>query len=270
MGMKAFCRTLGLQIALVWLLAWASGAGAQTRFQLVESVPVETSLGIEETARTLPVWLEMIRSARKSLDIEIFYLSNKAGEPLEQVVAALREAARRGVRVRIIVDGKFYHTYPQTLDELNQLEGIRVRPLQYFDRLGGVLHAKYFVVDGRELFIGSQNFDWRALKHIHELGVRIAHPGLAALVLKIFELDWRLAGSGETSLADLPPLKPDEVIDAEHPVQIPWQGDTLRIYPTFSPIGAIFPGMTSDESALLNLIHTARQRVAVQLLTYSP
>jgi hypothetical protein len=32
-------------------------------------------------------------------------------------------------------------------------------------RTQGVLHAKYFVVDGREAYLGSQNFDWRALAH---------------------------------------------------------------------------------------------------------
>ena len=28
---------------------------------------------------------------------------------------------------------------------------------------GGVLHAKYFLVDDDGLYLGSQNFDWRAL-----------------------------------------------------------------------------------------------------------
>ena len=48
-----------------------------------------------------------------------------------------------------------------------------MRILDFGKRGGGVLHAKYFVVDGEEAFVGSQNFDWRALAHIQEMGVRV-------------------------------------------------------------------------------------------------
>ncbi len=55
---------------------------------------------------------------------------------------------------------------------------------------GGVMHAKYFIVDSENLFVGSQNMDWRALIHIHELGVRVKNKYLANTFQEVFEFDW--------------------------------------------------------------------------------
>ena len=88
------------------------------------------------------------------------------------LLVLLMVAAARGVKVRLLAEDKFYATYPETLERLGALEGIELRRYDISERTGGILHAKYFLVDGRELFVGSQNFDWRALEHIQELGVR--------------------------------------------------------------------------------------------------
>ena len=96
-------------------------------FQLVESVPVETNLGLTETSRTQAVWLDMINSAQKTIDMEIFYLSHKPGSMLDQVIQALKMASNRGVRIRIIVDSKMARIYPKTLSELDQLPNIFIR-----------------------------------------------------------------------------------------------------------------------------------------------
>ena len=89
-------------------------------FELVESVPIETNLDNPDIRNTLEVWLEMINGAKKSLDIEQFYISNKPGEPLEEVLGAIIAASERGVNVRIIVDAGMYKTYPQSVDSLNR------------------------------------------------------------------------------------------------------------------------------------------------------
>lgn len=31
---------------------------------------------------------------------------------------------------------------------------------------GGVLHSKFWVVDGRHIYVGSANMDWRALTQV--------------------------------------------------------------------------------------------------------
>ena len=54
---------------------------------------------------------------------------------------------------------------------------------------GGVLHAKYFIVDDRDAFFGSQNFDWRALEHNYELGARWDLRPRLTLSSAVFRLD---------------------------------------------------------------------------------
>ncbi|HFE62820.1 MAG TPA: phospholipase [Caldithrix sp.] len=241
-------------------------------FQLVESVPVETTLGVSETARTRQMWLEMFRSARQSIDMEIFYLSHKKGEALQPVIDELMAAAKRGVKIRIIADAKMAKTYPETLERLNSLPNITVRRTDYFNRLGGVLHAKYFMVDGKELFLGSQNMDWRALTQIHELGARVRSPKLARLFGAIFRQDWKIAGDDNDQPVMVEMEFPPEVmINASNPLTFPGvSGDTLLLYPSFSPEILLPPVLCWDETELVKLINRAKKSIEIQLLSYKP
>lgn len=237
------------------------------QIHLVESVPIETNLGIDETGRTLPVWVDMINGAKATIDIEIFYLSDQLGEPLEKIITALENAAKRNVTIRTIADAKFANIYPETLDRLNAFLNIEVRRISFFNEMNGVQHSKYFVVDAEQIFLGSQNYDWRSLKHIHELGIRIHNKRLALFILKIFDLDWELCIAQIPSMEALPDSM---IIGPENPVQLEWSNETVSIYPTFSPEEYIFPGMASDEMQILKLIRNAKEKIFIQLLSYDP
>jgi phosphatidylserine/phosphatidylglycerophosphate/cardiolipin synthase-like enzyme len=262
-------------LLLIFVLCLSAGfvqnLFSQETIQIVESVPVETNLGISETARTLDVWLDMIKGAEISLDIGIFYLSNEAGEPLEEVISALKSAAERKVKVRMIVDAKFYNIYPQTLDELNKIANIEVRKIAFFNEMDGVQHAKYFIADAKEIFLGSQNYDWRSLKHIHELGVRVHQPKLAELLLSIFEMDWQLCQSKDFARNIQQNRIPDKIlINSDYPVTVNWEGETVSIFPTISPNKLVPQGLEKDEGQILNLINNAKEKVYIQLLSYEP
>lgn len=82
--------------------------------EVVESIPAGTSLDNPEIRNTQQVWLEMIGRARKTLDIEQFYISNKPGKMLEPVLSAIAAAAGRRVNIRVIVDEQMYKTYPDS------------------------------------------------------------------------------------------------------------------------------------------------------------
>ncbi|MCA9661015.1 MAG: hypothetical protein KC486_21920, partial [Myxococcales bacterium] len=161
--------------------------------ELVESWPLETTLDRPRVADTAAVWLAMIGGARESLDLGEFYVATEPGSPLEPILAAIEAAAARGVRVRLLIDEKFYAKQPAGADRLAAIAGVEVRRLD-LSALGGVMHAKYFVVDGREAYLGSANFDWRSLAHIHELGVRLREPTLVAGIAALFAHDWAAAG----------------------------------------------------------------------------
>ena len=132
---------------------------AQPPLELVESIPVETILDNPDIRNTREVWLEMISGARRALDIEQFYISNAPGEALDTIITAIMQAAERGVRVRLIVDSRMYKTYPGTAESLGQRPGIVMRVIDFAKIAGGVQHAKFFIVDGKAVFLGSQNFD---------------------------------------------------------------------------------------------------------------
>ena len=237
--------------------------------QLVETRPVESSLGNPALAAAAPVWVEMIDGATRTLDLEEFYLATWPGEPLSPVLEAMRRAAKRGVAVRLILDTGMLDSSPLPPDSLGLLAGVSLRLLDMKKVSGGgVQHSKYFIVDDREVYVGSQNLDWRSLKHIHELGVRARDPRIAGLFTRVFESDWQAAAppdgaaAGTTPVAASAPLPALPIRLAQAP------GDTVDVWPSFSPEGHIPDASLWDRDALVRLIDGARREIVVQSLTY--
>lgn len=253
-------------ILLVFLACMTSGifAASPDEIELVESVPVETVLDQPGLRNTTEVWQEMIRSAKKTLKIETFYFSAEPGEPLDLILQEIRQAGKRGVVVQILTDSKFLETYPEPLHSLNEEKNISVRAINFGALAGGVMHAKYFIVDGTLLFIGSQNFDWRALKHIHELGVRVRNAALARIFTELFDLDWQLT---QLPSGEMPQIQPKTYAV---PVAIRLPNRTLPVVPVFSPWHFLPDSMLWDEPLLVHLIDSAKTEVNIQLLSYSP
>ena len=236
--------------------------------ELVESIPVETTLDNEDIRNTPEVWLEMINGAKRTLDFGEFYISHKDGEALTPVLEAVTAAADRGVQVRFVIDGSMYKTYPETADKLNEYPNIEVRVYDLSGITGGVLHAKYFIVDEREIFLGSQNFDWRALKHIHELGLRIEDKSLVKFYKQLFDLDWALSAEDADTDAILGCIRSDENL---YRVSITDKGyGKSTLLPTASNPRIIYYPANGDEIQLLNLIDHAEESIRIQLLSYSP
>ncbi len=231
-------------------------------FEIVESIPVETNLDNQEIRNTPEVWLEMINGAKKSIDIEQFYISNKIGEPLEKILQAIEAKAATGVPVRIVAEGNMAKTYPETLERLDSKENIEVRILTAFHKIHGINHSKYFIVDKKTVFIGSQNFDWRALKHIHEIGLKISNREFAETITTIFNMDWNQAKTGELIKT------PEHGIKSAYDMKI--AGETITFFPTASPYYNMPEKFYSDELAIIEAINSAENSVRIQLLSYSP
>src|SRR5206468_1721373 len=81
---------------------------------------------------------EPIRGAKKSLDFEEFYLSTWPGEPMDEILDAIGQAARRGVRVRLLLDARMHETYPRTADSLARVAGVAVRIIDMGRIAGGI------------------------------------------------------------------------------------------------------------------------------------
>ena len=230
--------------------------------ELVESVPVETTLDHPDVPNASDVWVAMIDRARTSLEFAEFYASEADGDAaatsaLAPVLAALERATARGVQTRFLADAAFASKYPATLERLSRAK-VDVRKFDMKPRAGGVLHAKYFVVDGVDAFLGSQNFDWRALSHIFEMGVRIRSVQVSSALLDIFETDWALAGGG-----------PSEVRMRRHPSAFGVLAKTGERFDLVASPSGWLPDETSwDLPRIVELIGQARTSLSVQVLTY--
>ncbi len=159
-----------------------------------ESVPLETSLDHADIPNAPDVWIDMIDHATRSIDLAEFYVSddpNSKTSKLHAVLDAIERATARGVHVRLLCDETFYAKYPEIPDAWSKHANMEMRR---YDLRPGVLHAKYFVVDNRDAYFGSQNFDWRSLEHIVEMGVRIDTPHVVSALGAIFRADWDAAG----------------------------------------------------------------------------
>ena len=241
-------------------------------FQIVESVPEKTIYGEPGVLRTQSVWLDMIRGAKHSIDIAAFYFSNKPGSALSPVLDSIVERAGAGIKVRILVDQSFLKTDHADIDRLRKAPGIDVRVLPVDTLTGGVLHAKYMVVDDESVFVGSQNWDWRALEQIHEIGARIRNARFAQTFAAAFDFDWEIAGQPDLPKAAVAALKAPDFAPAtaEDSVLLDAKsGEPLIAFPAFSPPSLMPAWVTSEEPALVRMINASQHELRIQVMTFS-
>jgi len=242
--------------------------------QLVQSVPLETDLAQPGIPLTADVWLEMIKNAKSTLDLAQFYVSSNSKwdphiaskmakqmgkkSPLEPLIDEIEKAGKRGVKCRLLVSETLISEDPQTLIRLKSMKGVNVRIFDLTKLTEEVHHAKYWIVDGKEVFVGSQNFDWRSLTQIHELGVRVGDSDLARQLTRLFESDWKIAKTQQLPPENLPPfLSP-----------VPYYSKRVEL--VASPQVLNPPEVRPAIGALLELIQSAKRTLHIQLLDYSP
>ena len=268
----------------------APAAGGPRTYTLVESWPEHTVLDLPSVPDAPDVWVAAIAGAARRVDLAGFYFSRKgdgtdapgpesAPDRLLPVLGALEDAAGRGVAVRLLADAKFARTYPEVPAWAGTLPGAQSRRLDVGRTWGGVLHAKYFLADDDALYVGSQNFDWRALGEIHEMGILVRDATLAAQARRIFDLDWRLAGQQADSTAaggqDAPSAAvPAPSAPAARLADLPAvtltgpEGQSVRAVLAASPPAGLPEGVPWDLPLLVEMMDAARDSVHVQLLSY--
>ncbi len=236
---------------------------------LYESWPDETSLGNDHIANVVPVWIEAIDGAQRTLDFEEFYAigadaalpETAATQALAKVVEALKNAADRGVKIRFIVDKKMSSGENAELPQaLRALPGAEVRVIDFGQIAGGVQHAKFFIADGERVYFGSQNFDWRSLTQISEMGARIRNKTLAAPIADIFGLDWQLAQD---------PKSPIAKTKCYGATRIEYMGETMTAETVASPKSALPCDDMWDLPKIIGMIARAKHSVSFQLLNYA-
>lgn len=126
-----------------------------------------------------------MQEAKKSIHITMAYFV-----PDEQTVNALKDAARRGVDVRLVLpsvsdSGVVYHAGRAFYDELLEA-GVKIHEMKL-----AVLHAKTAVIDGVWSTVGSTNLDTRSFLHNSEVSVIVMGDSFGAEMERAFQEDLR-------------------------------------------------------------------------------
>ena len=124
-------------------------------------------------------------SAIQRADREIVALVYKFDDP--SVLKALRQAAKKEVRIRIVADREASDEQGSLIKKARKLGAkIRMPP-----RKRGKLHAKFLIVDEREVLFGSFNWTRSAADKNMELLVLQQDPDTVRQFLELFEEIWR-------------------------------------------------------------------------------
>jgi cardiolipin synthase A/B len=149
---------------------------------VVSSAPSGGSGGVKR------LYLITIGAATRTIDITTpyFVLDGSTRWALEQ-------ARRRGVRIRILVEGDRTDAKTVKWASRSVYDRLLREGMEIYEYQPTMIHAKATVVDGTWSIIGSANFDNRSLDMNDEVNIGIADPSLAHALLVTFEDDLRAA-----------------------------------------------------------------------------
>jgi phosphatidylserine/phosphatidylglycerophosphate/cardiolipin synthase-like enzyme len=248
----------------------------KARADSTPTAPRHYAVMLDKGSDALLARLNLIRSARERIDLQtyIFDKDDSARLVLDELLAA----ARRGVKVRVLIDQLSAIADLEILAALSgshQNFAIRIynpsfgkAKLNYLDYAGSVLccfrrfnqrmHTKLLLVDDRIGISGGRNyqddyFDWDAEYNFRDRDVLVAGPEAAAMAIN-FQAFWdarrsvpaeRLNDVGRTLLKEGVPampvpryLRPERVQAASAQASDPQVVDRLFVEPAFQ-VGAV-------------------------------
>lgn len=185
-------------------------------------VPGNTAVILQNGDEIFPAMTGAIRAAKKSVCLESYiYVDDQAGR---QFADALIEAARKGVKVRVLVDavgskmGRLTEEFKSAGVELRTFRP--VSPLS-LHKAGKRTHRKILVIDGRICFAGGMCIDKRWLGNARnksewrDTHVQVTGP-VAAQMQAIFAENWTYT-TGEILVGDnlYPVIEPVGSVQAQ-------------------------------------------------------
>jgi len=205
--------------------------------------PDNTENGIDQ--QVVPV----LNRASKSIDLASFDLN------LPSVVNALVEASKRGVQVRVVVDGE---NGSQELEAkrsptgkifktLSVLKAAKIKVMNG-GRSNGLMHNKIIIVDGKTLFMGSWNMSYNDTFRNNNNLLQITAPKLIANYQAKFNELYQ--GKHFGTHATVGALKPALTLDG------------VQVENYFSPVDDVMP-------KLVQYVQGAKKSVRFMAFTYT-
>ena len=148
------------------IVVWSSPSGGSNRVKLL--------------------YLLSLAGARRTLDLESPYVVLD-----ESTRWSLMEARRRGVRVRLLVEGDLTDAKPVKYASRADYEDLLAAGIEIHEFQPTMMHVKALVVDRAWSIVGSTNFDNRSMELNDEINVAIADRNVAGRLTEDFEADVR-------------------------------------------------------------------------------
>jgi phosphatidylserine/phosphatidylglycerophosphate/cardiolipin synthase-like enzyme len=127
----------------------------------------------------------LINGAQKSLIIE----AEELYDP--NIAQAIAADAQRGVQVQVILPKPQKQPDPNS----NGIATIKAGGAQVEEDPQLIMHAKMLVVDGKQAFVGSENFSTTSLDSNRELGLLLSDPQIISTLQQTFNQDWSVSES---------------------------------------------------------------------------
>ncbi|XP_078437755.1 uncharacterized protein LOC144708367 [Wolffia australiana] len=213
-------RNCGILLSLIFLGSiYVASSSSSCKTWLVQSVPTDMPRlplidGVLSTGDVLQ-WLA--GNSSKNLDIiaQYWQLLAQPKNPLsgdygfsdadmerfgaevgQKVYSSLENAVDRMVNIRIV---QHSGVYPDFVDETSDLAAGKPNVQNVTLLLGkwwgsGIVHAKVWISDGRSVYIGSANNDWKSLTQVKEVGIYLNDcPDIVEKVTMYFNNLWTLS-----------------------------------------------------------------------------
>ena len=145
--------------------------------QIVRSSPAGGSVAM------YTMFLVAMASARRSV-----YITNPYFVPDEKMIETLAQAAKRGVRVTLLLPGAIDHNLVRQASR-SQLGRLLRSGVEVYEYRAALLHAKTMVIDSRWVTVGSTNLDRRSFELNEELNLVIYDAAVARRMEQIFAAD---------------------------------------------------------------------------------
>jgi cardiolipin synthase A/B len=132
------------------------------------------------------MYLLAIASAQKTLRIENAYFL-----PDDLMRKELTQAAKRGVKVEVVVPGKKIDQKLVRLASKRHWPELIRAGVRIFEYQPTMVHVKLMIVDDVFVSVGSGNFDNRSIRLNEEANLDVLDPTFAAQQTRLFEIDKR-------------------------------------------------------------------------------
>jgi cardiolipin synthase len=173
---ESWLETTGIAIGGDGYFPRLDSAG-NLRAQIVKSSPTGGSF------QNYMLFLLSINSAKKSI-----LISNPYFIPDNVMTEALVKAAKRGVRVAVLLPGEIDSQLTYTASR-SHYGPLLLGGVEVFEYRASLMHAKTIVIDGVWSTIGSTNFDNRSFALNQEINLTVYDSGMAHRLEEIFQED---------------------------------------------------------------------------------